>query len=252
VIPPPVASPVHAAVRDREPACGRVRLGAFGGRAPFAPFAAHELRSPIALQRALVEVTLADPDVDVTALRGMAERVLACCEAQERLIDGLLDLASSGRELRRREPFDIAALAADALRTHDLSGLDSFTALESAWTTGDPALVERLAANLVSNAVRHNLRRGGWVEVATRTESGRAVLSIANGGAAIPAGDVAGLFRPFRRLESTGDSSATGSGLGLAIVHAIAEAHGAFVAARARPGGGLEVDVGFPVERAPC
>jgi signal transduction histidine kinase len=114
----------------------------------------------------------------------------------------------------------------------------------SAWTTGDPRLLARLAANLVSNAIRHNIV-GGRVEVATRTASGRAVLTIANTGPPIPAGELERLFQPFHRLNSNAPSFGDGVGLGLAIVQAIAEAHNAIVTARPRAGGGLEIEVSF-------
>jgi signal transduction histidine kinase len=188
-------------------------------------FVAHELREPVALQRALVEVALTDPDADELALREMGERVLAACERQQRLIDALLDLTRSRRRLLRREPVDLASITGEALRAYDLSEFDTVVVLEPARTTGDPDLLARLGANLVSNAVRHNVV-GGRVEVATRAEPGRAVLSVANTGPPAPAGD--------------------GVGLGLAIVHAIADAHDAVVTAQAPPGGGLRIDVGFP------
>jgi signal transduction histidine kinase len=116
--------------------------------------------------------------------------------------------------------------------------------LDPARTTGDPDLLERLAANLVSNAVRHNVV-GGWIEAATRTEPGRSVLSVANTGPMIPAGELHSLFQPFQRLSSHADATADGVGLGLAIVQAIAEAHDATVTANARSGGGLGIDVSF-------
>jgi signal transduction histidine kinase len=215
------------------------------GRERFAAYAAHELRAPIALQRALVEVTLADPDADTAALREMGERVIAGCVRQQLLIDALLDLVRTGHRLTRREPVDVGAITGEALRAHDLSGVESVVVLEPAWTTGDPDLVARLAANLVSNAVRHNLPCGR-VEVASRAESGRAVLSVVNTGPLIPAGELQRLFQPFQRLASRPPDAAESFGLGLTIVQAIAEAHDATVTARARAGGGLVVAVAFP------
>jgi len=116
--------------------------------------------------------------------------------------------------------------------------------LEPARTAGDPALLERLAANLVSNAIRHNVY-GGRIELATYTRSERAILVVANTGPLVPNGDLERLFQPFERFSSTPRSSGDGVGLGLAIVEAIATAHEARLAARARPGGGLEIRVSF-------
>lgn len=223
------------------------RLGRRGeaGHRHFAACVAHELRGPIALQRALVEVALADPCADAAALRAMGERVVASCEQQQRLIEALLLLAASQSGLTRQEPVDIAAATGRALAAHDLSQFESVVALEPAVTIGDPDLVERIAANLISNATLHNVS-GGRIEVATRAESGRPVLSVANAGRPIRAEELSRLFQPFTRLGSQPRACADGVGLGLAIVQAIADAHDAIVAAHARADGGLRVDVSFP------
>jgi len=212
----------------------------------FVAYVAHELRTPIALQRTLVEVTLADPLADTAALREMGARVIAGCEHQQALIEALLDLARSQRGLSRHDPVDLAAIAGEVLLAHDLSELESVVVLEPAYTMGDPDLVERLAANLISNAIRHNVTSGCRIEVATGMGLGRAVLSVVNTGPSIPAEELTRLFRPFQRLDVHPRSSAEGVGLGLAIVQEIANAHGAFVTARTRVVGGLEVHVSFP------
>jgi signal transduction histidine kinase len=228
----------HGQVLERVPAL-------FRGEEHFAAFVAHELRTPLATQRALLELALADPNADVPGWREIGEDVLCACRQQERLLEACLTLARSRCGPQRCEPVDLAAVAARALEAHDLSGLGSVVALESAWTTGDPSLVERLAANLVSNAIRHNMA-GGQVEVVSRIESGRAVFSVANTGPLIPASELQRLFQPFQRLTSNSRSSNDGVGLGLAIVQAIADVHRATVTAHARIGGGLGIDVAFP------
>ncbi len=118
-------------------------------------------------------------------------------------------------------------------------------ALQPARTTGDPRLVERLVANLVSNAIRHNIA-GGRVELATESRDGRAVLTVANTGPRIPEGDVEVLFQPFRRLDAARTADANGLGLGLSIVKAVADAHGATVTAAPLADGGLLVVADFP------
>jgi signal transduction histidine kinase len=207
----------------------------------FAAYVAHELRTPLATQRALLELTLADPSADVSMWREIGEDVLGACRQQERLLEACLALARSQGKPQRYEPVDLATVAAEALRAHDLSGLESVVVLEPAWTTGDPDLLERTAANLVSNAVRHNVV-GGRIEVTTRAESRRAHLMVANTGPLVPAAELERLFEPFQRLNTSRD----GVGLGLAIVQAIADAHDATVSAQARTNGGLGIDVAFP------
>jgi signal transduction histidine kinase len=211
----------------------------------FLAYAAHELRGGLALQRTLAEVALADPDADTAALRTMGERVVVACERQERLLAALLTLSRSGSGRLRREPVDLAVTAAEALRTHDHHGLGSTTALDPARTTADPQLIERLVANLVANAVRHNIP-GGRLDIATYSAAGRATFAIANTGPLIPAGELPRLFEPFQRLTAHAGTSTDGVGLGLAIVQAIATAHDATITAYPRAGGGLGIDVAFP------
>jgi signal transduction histidine kinase len=210
----------------------------------FAAFVAHELRTPLASQRALLELALADPNADVASWREIGEDVLGACRLQERLLEACLTLARSQGRPQRCEPVDLAATAADALRAHDLGELESLIALEPAWTIGDAELLERLVANLVSNAIRHNTV-GGRIQVASRTETGGAVLSVANTGPLIPASELHRLFQPFQRLNPNPRAFGDGVGLGLAIVHAIASAHDATLSAWAQSGGGLRIAVAF-------
>jgi signal transduction histidine kinase len=211
----------------------------------FAAYVAHELRTPLATQRALLELGLADSHADAASWREIAEDVLDACMQQERLLEACLTLARSRDGLQRCEPVDLAAIAAETLQAHDLGDLQSVEAFTPAQTNGDPDLLERLAANLVSNAIRHNIA-GGRIEVATRTETGRVVLSVANTGPLIPPAELQRLFQPFQRLNSIPRSFNDGIGLGLAIVTAIADAHNAIVSARTLVRGGLEIDVSFP------
>ncbi len=216
----------------------------------FAAYAAHELRGEITLQLALAEATLADPNADTAALREMGKGVVAACERQERLLEALLTLARSEYGHLRRETVDLAATATEVLRTYTQHELRRPATLEAARTTGDPQLIERLVANLVANAIRHNIPRGR-VDVATYTAAGRAIFTIANTGPVIPTGELTRLFQPFQRLSSRAGPSADGVGLGLAIVQAIANAHDATVNAEARTGGGLRIEIGFPADAWP-
>jgi signal transduction histidine kinase len=102
-----------------------------------------------------------------------------------------------------------------------------------------------LVANLVDNAVGHNVT-GGRVWVATAVTGGAAVLTVANTGPVIPGGAIDRLFQPFQRLDPGRAHHQDGYGLGLSIVRAIATAHGATITARPRPGGGLAIAIAFP------
>jgi signal transduction histidine kinase len=115
--------------------------------------------------------------------------------------------------------------------------------------SGDRRLAERLVRNLVDNAIRYN-QPSGRVDIAARTESGHAVLVVANTGPAIPAPDIDRLFQPFQRLAPNQNSQRDGTGLGLSIVKAIADAHDAAITATPQPHGGLRIEVSFPPQRS--
>ncbi len=222
---------------------------AFDAQKRFVSNASHELRTPLTRERALVDVTLADPHASVASLRAMAERVRVAVDEQERLIDGLLTLARGERGIDRFENVDLGEVAVRAidasLPSGHPAGIRVTRALASAHVRGDPELLDRMAFNLVDNALTHNVR-GGWVEVRTSAAGGIATLHVANGGPVIPASVVPALFEPFRRHSTDRTGARRGNGLGLSIVSAIAAAHGGAV--RAEPGisGGLEVEVTLP------
>ncbi len=219
---------------------------AFESQRRFVANASHELRTPVTVERALVEVALADPDATVDSLRETCGRVLVAGEQQERTIEALLTLARSQRGLRLHERVDLAAVGAGALAAAQNGAVKLEGRFEPSAVSGDPGLLERLVANLVDNAVHHNVP-GGWVRVNTGVHAdGRATLEVSNSGPVVPAEDTAQLLEPFRRLNGDRTSHAGGVGLGLSIVDAIAMAHGADLELVARPEGGLDVSVEFP------
>jgi signal transduction histidine kinase len=152
--------------------------------------------------------------------------------------------------VERRERFDLAALARDAVAARrdeaDRRGVRIGSTLAAAPVAGDPSLVESLVANLVDNAVRHNAP-GGRVEVSTTATGSGGLVRVWNTGPVVPPGEIERLFQPFQRLGRDRTRRPDGHGLGLPIVRAIAGAHGAALSARARPEGGLDIEVAFPL-----
>ncbi len=225
---------------------------AFEAQKRFVANASHELRTPLAVMRTEIDVTMSDPDADVAEYRRMATVVRDASERANALVEALLVLArtdaQAGRRLVRKVPADLATCATAALAA--MSGesarlsLVVSSDLRPAPVVGDPGLLERLAGNLVENAVRYNHLQGRiWVQ--TDTDEQRATLVVGNTGFEVEEADIPGLFEPFRRggRERTG---ARGSGLGLSIVRAVCDAHGGSVSAVALAGGGLEVTVTLP------
>jgi signal transduction histidine kinase len=217
----------------------------FDSQRRFVANASHELRTPLTLNRTLLEVNLEDPDLPEPT-RQMATTLLAINRRHERLIDGLLTLATSDQAPDTRTRIDLAQVAQHVLAGSPPSTVTVHTDLQPAPTDGDPVLVERLVANLIDNAVHYNLDHDGHITIATSTEAGRAVLTIENTGPVIAAYEVPGLFEAFRRLPATDRQSSHGAGLGLSIVRAVARAHGGDADATPGEHGGLRVTIRLP------
>jgi signal transduction histidine kinase len=219
----------------------------FDAQRRFVANASHELRSPLTVIRSEAEVALANPEPDLDEMRAMAESVVHASRRTEALLASLLILARSQRGLLRSEPVDLAraveSAAGGVARMAEDEGVRLRTALEPATVDGDAALLERLAANLIENAVRYN-RPGGFVEVSTRRGIASAELRVENSGPPVDREAAARLAEPFERLQREAD--ARGAGLGLSIVRAVSEAHGGSLLIEPRAEGGLVVSVRLP------
>lgn len=222
----------------------------------FVANAAHELRTPLTVERALLEESLLDDDATADLFRENFERLLRISTQQAALLESLLTLAVSERGIERSEPVDLvevtrsvlftppAEIGLHGLRIADHTDGADVTGAHRVVVDGDAALLERLVANLLHNAAYYNVPDGS-VDVAVRAVAGRAVLTVSNTGPEVPEDRIDQLFEPFQRMRRTaGDGH---HGLGLSIVRAIAAAHDATVTAHARPGGGLVVEVFFPL-----
>jgi len=228
---------------------------AFDAQQHFVANASHELRTPLTTERALLQVALDDPHTTNQEWRATANELLAANDEQEQLIEALLALASSEAGLDQHEPLDLSVLTDTVLLDRRAGakdkGIEITTAIETAPTAGSPALIERLIANLIDNAIRYN-NPGGHIHIQTTTAAdGHAKLLVSNSGPEIPATDVARLFQPFQRLKTTRTNGHAGYGLGLSIVEAIATAHHAQITAKPRHDGGLHIQVSFSAANAP-
>lgn len=215
----------------------------------FAANASHELRTPLATMRTLLEVARADPDgVDLGVL---LPRLEATNERAIRLTEALLTLARVGRRGGVDPgPVDVAAVVtAVVAEERDAEGA-AHVELAVTTTTSDPVegdelLVRQAVANLVHNAVVHNLP-GGWVRVDVHGTATAAVVEVENSGPILTRELVATLPEPFVRGAGRARGSRDGAGLGLAIVVSIARAHGGLLELWPREDGGLRARLHLP------
>jgi signal transduction histidine kinase len=228
----------------------------FDSQRRFVANASHELRTPLTISRTLIEVALDDPHAE-ESVRRLGDTLLSVNRRHERLIDGLLTLASSEQGTSERTSVDLADIARHIAAKTQIAArsadVDLRIRVQPAPVMGDPVLLERLTQNLLDNAIRYNIAEHGEVIVSTAVVDGSARLTVENTGPPVPPYEIPSLFEPFRRLASTerrADSSTTasgrGAGLGLSIVRSVAHAHGGEVEASPRQDGGLTVQMRLP------
>ncbi|GGV87441.1 sensor protein CutS [Streptomyces gelaticus] len=223
---------------------------AFTAQQRFVGNASHELRTPLAINRTLLEVHLSDPQAP-PELKQLGKTLLATNERSEQLVEGLLLLARSDNQIVERKPVDLAEVASRAIdQTRgeaEERGVEIRGERAPAVVQGNGVLLERIALNLVQNAVRYNVPEQGWVEVTTELQGGQALLVVSNTGPVVPAYEIDNLFEPFRRLRTERTGSDKGVGLGLSIARSVARAHGGRIIAEPREGGGLVMRVSLPL-----
>jgi signal transduction histidine kinase len=216
---------------------------AFRDQQLFAANAAHELRTPLGVMHAEIDLALTDkqPPEQQMMLMRLRRTVLAC----ERLTERLLSLTRGQLVAAERQPVAFDRLVAERLATtepaaHKLKVRDE---LHPVVVRGDRALLGQLVENLIENAIKHNLPQG-WIEVRLRRDRGQAILEVANSGQRLADDELAGLLEPFRRAAQ--QRVGAGTGLGLSIVRTIVDAHDGQLSLKALGDGGLRVTVALP------
>jgi len=211
----------------------------------FVSDASHELRSPLAILRQVVDVARRHPES--TSLDQLAQDVSIEERRMEQLVTALLTLARlDDHEEARWQLVDIddaVLVEIDRLRSvapgivFDRSGLSAGQAF------GDPVLFTGVVANLLSNAARHAVSR---VRVRLEEAEGSVVLTVDDDGAGIPSADRERVFDRFARLDEARARDAGGAGLGLAIVQKVVQAAGGTVTVGDSDLGGARFTVTLP------
>ncbi|MBN9239084.1 MAG: hypothetical protein BGO97_05295 [Micrococcales bacterium 70-64] len=219
----------------------------------FAANASHELRTPHAIVRTMLEVARADPDG-----RDTDELLRRLDETNERsiaLIEALLSLAAIDHYEPPSEPVDLDGLVADVVgEAHAVASASRVTietTLAGASVIGDATLLRQLVSNLVQNAVTHN-HEAGAVRIATLHSLDRVVLVVESTGDVLDPELVGTLTEPFVRAHGrTRRPGENGTGLGLAIVSSIVRAHRGTLELDGPATGGLVVRVALPAQVSP-
>lgn len=202
----------------------------------------HELRTPLAIIRAEVEL-LGDRIVD-EQLRASLGSVLEEVDRTTGVIDDMLLLARADADVvLEPEPVDLGELARTVATRFSAVAAGQGVSLEAsgdARVEGDTRAIERAVANLVDNAVRHTPAAGA-VEIEAEERDRGAVLIVRDTGSGVPADALGTMFDRYTRAGSRRGAA----GLGLSIVAAVAASHDGNVHARNRPEGGLEITVEF-------
>ena len=215
---------------------------AFEGQRRFIHEASHELRNPLAVIRANVDVALADPDLDAVSLHEAVVVVQRAIGRISRLIDDLLVYADRGAPIHEHVPVDVAAIAtagaAEFRASAESRGITVHADVNAGlWVLGDEVALRQVTANLLANAVR--LAPADSVVVVEAGRSGEWVwMAVDDEGPGIPPDQREHVFQRFWRGDP-GRARAEGrSGLGLAIVRQIVEAHRGVVRALESKRGG--------------
>jgi len=216
----------------------------------FAANASHELRTPYAIERAMIDVALTDPDAQ--DIRDLLARLDVTNRRGTETVEALLTLSRLDQgQVPQFEPIDITELVQEVVDRlgplADAAGVTITNGLSEGDIDGSPALVRQLVTNVVLNAIRHN-EKGGTVGVSTlMSPDGDVTFTVSNTGPLVPQSVIPRLTEAFVRAGGR-VASGDGSGLGLAIVARVAQVHNATLRIDPQVAGGLRVRVTF---RAP-
>jgi two-component system sensor histidine kinase VanS len=213
----------------------------------FAANASHELRTPLAITQTLLDVARNDPNHDAGEL---IDRLHSVNARAIDLTEALLLLSRTDQRSFTREKVDLSLIAEEAAETllplAEKHGVTIETSGDITPTSGSRALLLQMTENLLHNAIVHNLRDHGAVQVNTAVRPESVLLAVENTGEKLTPQLVSTLTEPFQRGTERIRADHAGIGLGLAIVKSITQAHDGTLTLTPRAAGGLRVTVQLP------
>ena len=222
----------------------------FDAQQQFVGNAAHELRTPLALMQARLDLYMSTDHGD--SCPETAETIAMMREQTERLsrmVRTLLDM-SELKTVPRTDRIQLAPMIeevlADLSPLAEKSGVTLSQSGEDLWITGSDVLVYRAIFNLVENGVKYN-RPGGGVCVSASRRGEEAMIEIKDTGCGIPEDFRESVFQPFFRVDKSRSREKGGVGLGLSLVWEIARLHGGDVRVRESGENGTAIELTLPV-----
>ena len=222
---------------------------AFDAQQQFVGNAAHELRTPLALMQARLDLYMSTDHGD--SCPETAETIAMMREQTERLsrmVRTLLDM-SELKAVPRTDRIQLAPMIeevlADLSPLAEKSGVTLSQSGEDLWITGSDVLVYRAIFNLVENGVKYNCP-GGSVCVAVSRRGQKAVIEVKDTGCGIPEDFRESVFQPFFRVDKSRSREKGGVGLGLSLVWEIAHLHGGDVRVRESGKTGTVIELTLP------
>lgn len=228
--------------------------GAFESQKQFIQDASHELRTPIAIAQANIEVAEMEGKATARDYRRLMEVLKMSLERLSRLSDNLLLLSNGEQSHIMQTVVDIRPLLEEVVAEAGVRAAAAEVKLEleplpaDIRTSGDAFRLKQAVINLVDNAIKYN-RPGGDVRVSCRADETHVVVRVQDSGIGIPHGDQQRIFDRFYRVDKSRSRAQGGSGLGLAIVKKIVEDHGGSMAVESTPDTGSTFTVALPRHR---
>lgn len=219
-------------------------------RTRFYSAASHDLRQPVHALGLYASLLRRDPAR--AERRELIDNIAACVGSLEKLFDAVLDLARPAGLPAEGRAFAVHDLVASSVLNFrpdaERRGLTLEASPTAAWAQGDPAAVERILGNLVSNAVRYT--EVGGVRIRIRAGGARVAITVSDTGPGLSKADQDRIFDPFYRLPGARDGPRDGLGLGLATVRELCRNHGYGISVRSRLGRGSFFRLSLPAGSA--
>lgn len=221
----------------------------------FSEDAAHELRTPLAIMRASLDVALANKNLTANGAKHVMKSNLEEVDRMTRLSASLLALSKEDHKLNNKNfhVIDLQKLTikvasrlkpVTAKKDIDLKIIEN----EPIFILGDEESLETAITNVLQNAI-HYTRGGGFVEVRIDRQNSKAVLTIKDTGVGIEPEDIARIFNRFYRADKSRSRDTGGAGLGLSIVEKIVKRHRGDISIESIPKVGTNVSIAFELLR---